>query len=1190
MKTSSKFAWKIPTFRVILFLLVLQCAITIQAQKSNDFTASEEAYRANNRGVSLLEQFKPENAEREFRRALEIKPDFKLAKINLAIALFNTKKFDEAKTALNEYLKIEPNSLQALYVSGLTARSVNETDEALEAFQKVLRLDPNDVGANVNAGQLSAQKRDYPQAIKYFETAIRNEPYNLTAIYSLAISLQRSGERERAAEYLKKFQTLRDTSAGVNISLNYLEQGRYSEAISSTGAEEELVDKKEPQVTFTQIANGIRNKNVLRVPVPGGTHRFLIKPQSIYQILQLNQGGETLIDFDGDDDLDVARIDNSIADSRKTSRIDSTAKTSCKISLYRNEKGNFTDVSVNSGDLIKPLDTVGTSLIAGDFDNDNLPDLLMIGFKEIRLYRNEGKGKFKDVSTEAKFPKFENLAISTAFVDFDHDGDLDIFIAGFAMLNGGSAELNDFPFPIQFEHAPNLLLRNNNNGNFTDVSAESKINQAENNSEGKSVAVIPTDFNNTRDIDLLILNHRGKPTLLSNQRDDTFKDAASAVGLTKIDNWSCAAAGDVNKDGFTDFFFGAVKGWEQSEGKGILAISDGKGKFILKDAPNGTNEAFAAQFLDYDNDGLLDLLISNGKKLSISRNLGKGFAAATAKPFKNFTASNENILSADFDSDGDLDLLIGANYLRNDGGNKNNAVNLDLQGRVSNKSGVGARILMRSGSLAQQLDSYSASPAPAPSEIHFGLGKREKADSLKILWSSGIIQSETEFNETNAKNFAPLKIQEVDRKPSSCPYLYVWNGEKFEFITDFLGGGEMGNWAGKGVYHFPDSDEFVRIAPNKLKAKDGFYEIRVTNELEEVLYLDKIKLFAVEHDENAEVYPNEGLGKSEISKNPLFTVRKPQPPVSALDSEGKDVLPKIRELDRVFYDDFKSLSIRGYAETHNLTLKLDDRTNFNGRTILLLTGWTDYAFSSDNVNASQSEKSLFIPYLQVKNKQGDWQTVIESIGIPIGRPQTVPIDLTGKFLSDSREIRIVTNFKTFWDKIAVDTSDEKENLKTVGLEPEIADLRERGFSKELKFGEMIVPEYESVSTECPWKDFSGNFTRFGDVKPLLNEIDDLFVIAKTGDEFVLKFKELPAPKKGKTYTFLLFADGYSKEMDINSGSPDTVFPLPFKGMKKYPYDSDEVFPMTEEKRKVYEETLTRRSRGTFEKKSSIFNR
>ena len=133
-------------------------------------------------------------------------------------------------------------------------------------------------------------------------------------------------------------------------------------------------------------------------------------------------------------------------------------------------------------------------------------------------------------------------------------------------------------------------------------------------------------------------------------------------------------------------------------------------------------------------------------------------------------------------------------------------------------------------------------------------------------------------------------------------------------------------------------------------------------------------------------------------------------------------MPKIEKLDRVFYDNFKSLPIRGYTETHDLTLKLDDKKGYNGRTLLLLTGWTDYAFSSDNVAASQSGKSQFFPKLQVKNKRGEWQTVIDSIGISIGRPQTVVADLTGKFLSDSREVRIETNYKTYWDKIAVDTS------------------------------------------------------------------------------------------------------------------------------------------------------------------------
>jgi hypothetical protein len=345
------------------------------------------------------------------------------------------------------------------------------------------------------------------------------------------------------------------------------------------------------------------------------------------------------------------------------------------------------------------------------------------------------------------------------------------------------------------------------------------------------------------------------------------------------------------------------------------------------------------------------------------------------------------------------------------------------------------------------------------------------------------------------------------------------------------------------------------------------------------MYLDQVKLFAVEHDDTAEVYPNEGLGGSEKSKALFVSVRDARPPISAINSEGRSILNKIRDLDRVFYDDFASQPIRGYAQRHSIELKLDNRSGYNGRTILLLTGWTDYAFSSDNLAAAHGGKSLFMPYLQVKNSRGEWQTVIDSIGIPVGRPQTLTVDLTGKFLSPSREVRIVTNFKTYWDKIAVDTSEAAGDLRSVEIAPSRANLRERGYSEEMNFGGMLVPDYEKVVFDNRWKQFAGRFTRLGDVGSLLAEIDDVFVISKTGDEFVLSFPELPPPPRGKTYTFMLFADGYSKEMDINSGSPDAVFPLPFKKMTTYPYGPAERYPMTDEQRKAYDETLTRYSRG-----------
>ena len=1106
----------------------------VSAQTENNISPAqrENAYRANNVGVAYLEQFDYVKAAESFRAALKVDPKLELANINLAIALFNAQDLDGANSAAKNAVELAPDEPQPAYILGMIARNQNRADDAVAFFQKVLKFDANDVGANVNLGQIYIQQRNYAEAEKFFRVAVAAEPYNSTAIYNLATVLLRSDARDEGKELMTRFQALRQSGAATNIGQNYLEQGRYAEAAASTGAESGLVDKAAPKITFQTVD----------VNLPVETTKNTAG--------EMSAQAAVLFDYDLNGDLDLVKVDGEPA----------------QIHLYKNGKNKYLDVTKTAGDLSKPLDLRGYGVVAGDFDNDTFPDLLVFGKGQTTLFRNDGKGGFENVTAKAKIPASSITTISGAFLDADHDGDLDIFLGGYADGKQNSAA--------------NRLLRNNGDGTFTDISEAAKINAA-----SRAVAVVPTDFDNRRDIDVLVLNRGGVPNLFRNLRDGSFKDVAAEVGLNQSGDWISAAAGDFNKDTYTDFFFG------KANGRGVFAISDGRGKFTLQDAPVGTENAASAQFLDYDNDGLLDLIVNTDRGFAVARNLGDSWTKADNSAFKTESklSNSRHILSGDVDLDGDVDLLAfdvnsSLNFVQNQGGDANNSESVHLKGRVSNRTGIGAKIDLRAGSLAQKLETYSASPMPAPSEVIFGLGRREKSDAVRVIWTSGVVQAEIEAADKakqTAKNFEVTNIEELDRKPSSCPYLYTWNGEKFEFITDFLGGGEMGNWQGKGVYNNSDADEFVRITSDQLKPKDGKYEIRVTNELEEVLFLDNLKLVAVEHDANSEVFPNEGLGIPTAGKKILYQTKNAHAPLSAVNTNGENILPKIEKLDRIFYDDFQSLNIRGYAETHDLTLNLDDKKNYDGRTLLLLTGWTDYAFSSDNVAASQSGKSQFMPYLQVKNERGEWQTVIDSIGISIGRPQTLVVDLTGKFLTDSREVRIVTNFKTYWDAIAVDTSERNSDVKTIELKPLNADLRERGFSAERKINEMIVPDYEQVLNDGRWKYFAGKFTKTGDVKPLLDQIDDVFVISKTGDELVLSFDALPELPKNKKYTFLLYADGYSKEMDINSASPDAVLPLPFKQMTQYPYGANERFPMTEDKRKVYDEYTTRTVNNLF---------
>jgi tetratricopeptide (TPR) repeat protein len=1176
----------------------------------------EDAYRANNLGVALLEQFKPKDAAEQFRLALRLDQRLALPRINLAIALYNVPDVEGARREAESVAAEAPDAPQPHYILGLIAKQQGRTDDALAFFRRVLQLDPRDVGANVQTGQLLMQQRKFAEATAAFRVALSEEPYNGTALYNLGTALIRAGQREEGQSAVQRFQTLRASGAATVIGQNYLEQGRYAEAVTSTGTEPDLVDKRTPDVVFKDVT-----ASVLPPASPGA---WPVKDG----FLEQSGGAVVLFDFDGDGQLDLLEAAGGRA------------------RLYHNDRGKFTDVTAQSGALAKEAPGVATAAIAGDYDNDGKPDLFILRYGACTLYHNDGNGHFTDVTAAAKIPNYPYLARSAAFVDYDHDGDLDILIAG----GGDPADALKMSKGIK-EHpsnslvniltmlppAPALLLRNNGDGTFSDQTAAAKLTATV-----TARGLVPTDFDNRRDVDLLVASYEGV-ALWRNMRDGTFRNVSGEVGMdsAELQDASSVAAGDINKDGFTDFYFG------RGRQAGYFALSDGRGHFKLKRGPGEINVEplspsarynTSSQFMDYDNDGLLDLVtaVRTNKsgdahmELRIWRNTGDGWVDVSDRAARGVRADfvQTNVASracvlaaADLDGDGDTDIIFGApggglRVLRNEGGNRNNSVRVRLAGKVSNRDGVEAKVDVRAGSLQQRLETYSAFPAPAPADLVFGLGRRAYADAVRVLWPSGVLQAETQSaprgggGAQGGARVEPgtLKVTELDRKPSSCPYLYTWNGERFEFITDFMGGGEMGDWEAPGVFDTPDPDEYVRIRGDQLKPRDGRYELRVTNELEEALFVDCLQLVAVSHPSDTEVYPNEGLGNPTGPAFILYATRGAHTPRTAFDEHGHDVLSRIARLDRKYPDDFALLPIRGYAAEHTLTLDLgkgesggrkaegskskDERTSdaraaassstpssSTSRALLLLTGWTDYAFSSDNVAASQQGLEMKPPALQVRDAAGKWQTVIENIGFPVGRPQTVTVDLTGKFLSASREVRIVTNMRIYWDQILFDDSGGNLPVRVERLEASQATLRARGFSAQMTPDgrEPFAYDYARVSTSSPWKFFTGRYTRFGDVRELLRATDDMFVVSKPGDEIALSFdatalQPLPA---GWTRTFLLYADGFSKEMDINSASPHELAPLPFHRMMRYPYSPPETYPDDEAHRAYVERYNTR---------------
>jgi hypothetical protein len=396
-----------------------------------------------------------------------------------------------------------------------------------------------------------------------------------------------------------------------------------------------------------------------------------------------------------------------------------------------------------------------------------------------------------------------------------------------------------------------------------------------------------------------------------------------------------------------------------------------------------------------------------------------------------------------------------------------------------------------------------------------------------------------------------------------------------------MGGGEMGAWAGPGQWNVPDPDEYVRLRADQLRPRNGRYELRVTSELEEAVFIDRLHLVAIAHPGGVDIYPNEGL-RTPAERQPfaITAVQQPRPPRRVVDHHGHDVGERVAAIDRRFVDDFRLEAIQGYAEDHWVTIDLGLKPE-ETRAALLLTGWTDYAFSSDNVAAHQAGLVFQLPSLQIKDASGKWITAMPEIGLPVGRPQTVVVDVTPLVARGVREVRIATTLRVYWDQILVAPSPESAFTRR-DIEASVADLKWRGFSAETSADgrEPFGYDYTRVTANSPWKLMPGRYTREGDVRPLLTAIDDHFVVGAPGDEIALSFDAaaVPQPPAGWTTTFFLFVDGFSKEMNLHSGSPDHVEPLPFHAMSGYPYRPPEHFPDSPEHRR-YRDTYNTRVIG-----------
>jgi tetratricopeptide (TPR) repeat protein len=1118
------------------FILVLLIAYWMGWLSPRRNTAHDPvaATAANARGVGWMEQFEYAKATAEFEQAAALAPDWRPARINLGMSLYNSAGgaddpvLPRAIAVFEQILREEPDNPYAHFNLGIIKKYRGDYREAAEHFTRVTQIDPRDDRAWLYLGQSDPDMQSSPEAKAHFEKAITLNPYLVPARYAIAnhlltteaeqTKLHELNERLRQANWEDEARPDRHS-----------EQGRYATVIGKGLVEPPAIG---PMPMFEQKNSTRIEGQITWAKDPSEPHHKTVR--------DLFGGVMIRLDYNRDGKPDLLLL-SAVTRNGKTSDL-----------LLQNEGDHFTNVSEPMG--LGSNGSFGGAV--GDFDNDGWPDLALTTATGVRLLRNREGKSWEDKTAEAGFGENKEASLAVCWIDLDQDGDLDLLV-GSLTTKGVTVYQNVGTAPPSRADEPTPPL----------TCAFKPLVIPEMNIPGRIQGIVATDLDGDKDVDLIFLPEGKAPVVVLNDRLMRFH-VGSALPTTST--------------GITGGLIFDANGDEQSD---LFLTTTGKPVFLTsrKDLPdNDFAKRFSAgisdapdmrqgQRCDLDWDGRADIvgLSKDGKPVFLHGD-GQGKLSKVTVPFGPVPDGLANVFAVmlmDVDGDCHPDYVAWTKdglHVYRGLGNGNRGLKLSFTGKRDNNNagsgqknlrtnsdGFGTKVQSITGSLISMVELTTLSSGPGQSlvPVEIGIGRAMQADAVRVRWPDCVVQAELATASCEI-----VTIGEINRKPTSCPVLMTWDGTKWVYVTDFLGGGALGECGADGSVRPARPEESVKIEAHQLDMRDGQYVLRIAEPMDEVMYLDRLRLRVVDHPGDSLVFPDERFAVAEpLPTQTIHTYRKRITPVKAVDHRGVDRTKTIAERDSQTVDGLAHRSWLGFAEEHWLEFDFGNRMATLSKDKpwhLVLAGWTDYPYPESIIAAGQAGIAMLPPVLERKTDKG-WERVAD-IGFPAGLPKvmTVPVP---DMKSGGTRFRIRTNLQIYWDHIQLAEAETTDRVND--LSPKQATLSHPGFVQEIlhhgKPPQAYDPNRFETVAVTKWQ---GTLTRFGDVTELIAGLDDRFVLCGPGDEVMVTFDatSLPELPKGWTRSYVLQTNGYCKDTSPTTLTGGSVGPMPYRGMKTYP--------------------------------------